>query len=846
MMRRKNLERAVILGLLLSTSVYSSAFAAEPINETITDGSHNGTYNEDVIIDAGNNSAIEIDEDTISISTTTENLVENETGKIELNSNKYGIRLDGSSSVSLTAVGDNVIKVTANSTDDEIGDGINVTENAGGTITLNGANNTITVEGEHSDGIYTATGSSININLIATTGSNTITATNNGIDHRGNGTITLKAENGSNVIKTTNGDGIRVEGTGTVEFNAKNNEITAGDNGIQVAGGGTVNVTANAGANYVYGGQNAVYNNGSGTITISAIANKEGGISTLANIEDFDNVLSAGKNGVQSDGTGETNVIADNNNIIAGTQTGILSDGAGTINITAGNNNYIGQYTDDEGTHTSNIGIKVTEGTVNIAAENENRIYGLSNGIIVTSEDTNKTVNVIGDVNSITIENATNNAAGINFNNVSNGSVNVNNGLDSDGKVVYADRFNINVSSSQDAMGFKFDSASGNEVNVYANDISIKTDSGERGTAIWIQSTTEDNTINLNANDNVYLSSSAKDNASGAVVWFTGKENTIKINGGSNTITSVDSLKGIEGIHLAGSGNDISITANSGDNQIYSQSVAVTLSDSSGTFKLYTAGSNTITSTNNSGLSISNISEVNMTAKGNNTIDATNGIYFTGSKDIASSGAVKLTAANNIIIADSNGIYLNEGKTGTVTLTATSGNNEIIADKNHGISVNASNVTLTANNGKNVIKSLNPFNKWDSAIYAVNKGSTVSLTATQNEIYAGKYGINSGANKDGGIVNLTATTGDNLIETDNLGVRSVNSGEVTVSANNSNLITGSMGAIAAYNTGNVRVTATNGDNKFIATGVGEGWALDAESGSTITANAVGKGNKHCW
>ena len=269
MMRRKNLERAVILGLLLSTSVYSSAFAAEPINETITDGSHNGTYNEDVIIDAGNNSAIEIDEDTISISTTTENLVENETGKIELNSNKYGIRLDGSSSVSLTAVGDNVIKVTANSTDDEIGDGINVTENAGGTITLNGANNTITVEGEHSDGIYTATGSSININLIATTGSNTITATNNGIDHRGNGTITLKAENGSNVIKTTNGDGIRVEGTGTVEFNAKNNEITAGDNGIQVAGGGTVNVTANGGNNTI-----TAVNNGievaNGTLNITA------------------------------------------------------------------------------------------------------------------------------------------------------------------------------------------------------------------------------------------------------------------------------------------------------------------------------------------------------------------------------------------------------------------------------------------------------------------------------------------------------------------------------------------------------------------------------------------------
>ena len=269
MKRRKNLERAIVLSLLLSTSVYGSAFAVEPINETITDGSHNRTYNEDVIVDTGEDSAIEIDNDTVSISTTTENLVENETGKIELNSNKYGIRLDGSGSVSLTAVGDNVIKVTANSTNKEIGDGINVTENAGGTITLNGANNTITVEGEHSDGVYTAAGSNTNINLIATTGNNTIIATNNGIDHRGNNTITLEANDGSNIIKTTNGDGIRVDGTGTVEFNAQNNEITAGDNGIQVEGGGTVNLTA-TGNNTITANTNGIYASGeNSTVNLS-------------------------------------------------------------------------------------------------------------------------------------------------------------------------------------------------------------------------------------------------------------------------------------------------------------------------------------------------------------------------------------------------------------------------------------------------------------------------------------------------------------------------------------------------------------------------------------------------
>ena len=388
MKRRKNLERAVILGLLLSTSVYGSAFAVEPINETITDGSHNGTYNEDVIVDTGEDSAIEIDNDTISISTTTENLVENETGKIELNSNKYGIRLDGSGSVSLTAVGDNVIKVTANSTNKEIGDGINVTENAGGTITLNGANNTITVEGAHSDGIYTATGSNTNINLIATTGSNNITATNNGIDHRGNNTITLEANDGSNIIQATNGDGIRVEGTGTIEFNAQNNEITAGDNGIQVTGGGTVNVTANGGNNTI-----TAVNNGievaNGTLNITA--NEK-------------NDITAGVTGI--------NVVGNSNAYVDGKEITItvvknVQDTSPTTDMAAGIN--LGKK---EGSIAkfgnlilgSNNDIKNNKFVIDVTNNNDSK-YSSAVGINITQNSTLRTKNTIGDV-SITATNA--------------------------------------------------------------------------------------------------------------------------------------------------------------------------------------------------------------------------------------------------------------------------------------------------------------------------------------------------------------------------------------------------------------------------------------------------------
>lgn len=261
MARKKNLERAIILGLILSTGVYGSAWAEETITGPIVDDTYNNeVFNEDVIINGGNESAIEIDNDTVSITTQEPIEMENENGTIKLNSDKYGIRLEGNGLVTLNAVGDNVITVTVDNTSADIGDGINVTEDAAGTITLNGGNNTITVIGEHSDGIYTATGNNTIIEMNANSGDNTINADNNGIDHRGNKTITLKAES-SNIIKTTAGDGIRVEGTGTVEFIAQNNKITAGDNGIQVEGGGSVNITANGGSNRITANTNGIYAN---------------------------------------------------------------------------------------------------------------------------------------------------------------------------------------------------------------------------------------------------------------------------------------------------------------------------------------------------------------------------------------------------------------------------------------------------------------------------------------------------------------------------------------------------------------------------------------------------------
>lgn len=51
MKRKKNLERAIVLGLLLSTSVYGTAWAEEPITDQNHTNYVDGKYDNDVIIE---------------------------------------------------------------------------------------------------------------------------------------------------------------------------------------------------------------------------------------------------------------------------------------------------------------------------------------------------------------------------------------------------------------------------------------------------------------------------------------------------------------------------------------------------------------------------------------------------------------------------------------------------------------------------------------------------------------------------------------------------------------------------------------------------------------------------
>lgn len=664
-----------------------------------------------------------------------------------------------------------------------------------------------------------------------------ITITAIGTDHEGegNGNVIFGKQHG--VQSDAGGENVKLD----VIAQTGNNVISAEEkNAVFNEGVGSITIRSGH-KNIISGGQNAVQNSGSGTITIQAGANAISGISLLANYEDYDNFLTAGDNGVASDGTGITNVIADNNNYIYGVENGILSSDSGSINVTAGNDNTIGQI-DSE---ISKNGINITAGTVSLTANNTNNIFATNNGILASGDD-GKTVNIEGKNNSLTVgrENISYDAAGIYFSNSTNANVNVNNGIDEDSNPIYAEKFDINVESANDAMGIKFDGSSKNNVNVFADSISIDASSTSgRANAIWLQSTTSDNTIHLNASDSVYLHANTGKYASGAVIWFTGNNNKLSITGGNNTVTSEQSKLSMQGIYVGGSNNDINIKALSGDNSIYSQSNGLDWSDSNGSFDLISEhGSNFITSTNSNAVSIQNIDNLLMQAAGTNNLQAgSDGILFT---TVTSSGSVKLLAGNNIINAGGDGIYLTKGTKGTVELEATNGNNEITADKNNGIAVYSSSVTLKAENGKNIIRSNNPFLKWDSAIYAVNQGSQVILTAQQNEIFAGQYGIISGSNKDGGIVSLTATAGDNIISSNAVGIRSAYNGKVTLTSNQNNRITSTSPidyAVYAYNSANIELNSTNniveaGDNLEDSI-YGNSYAIAASANASISVVA---------
>ena len=361
MARKKNLERAIVLGLILSTGVYGTALAEDGI---FTNG-----FNK--VVENGN---LEINTENANIGIGFNGIVDVKNGNLIITST--------SNSIQSGYVQDATVTVLANEVVINAGDnGIFTTTEDGYKSTVFIGNEdrnitglTITAGGQGIDNkngnVYICADKNSTISISSTSESGDMenqaainNAVEDGIVTVNGGSINLEAVGGNGI---TNGEkmilgfipsGVDSETT----LNSNSVTINASVNGVY-NNKGSITLNTN-GTNMINADENAVYNHGSGAININATNTSD--ISTFANHEDYNNVLFGDVNGVQSDSKGTTNVIADNDNTIVGTTNGILSDGAGTITVTAGNDNIIGQYTyTDENNSdvivTSNTGINIT------------------------------------------------------------------------------------------------------------------------------------------------------------------------------------------------------------------------------------------------------------------------------------------------------------------------------------------------------------------------------------------------------------------------------------------------------------------------------------------------------
>lgn len=380
MARKKNLERAIVLGLILSTGVYGSAWAAESI-ESITDNNAEAyqsySKNNDIIITDGAEGNIVLKHDEHNISIEANEKSDASLSNITLMGKGTGVWLTeevaAGTKVSLDASGDiiidaqNGIQGNASARDEK-----NVS-----TITLNAQNNRITAT---ETAVYGLGKVDIELtadkdNVIVTTGKDYAVKT----DANSAGILNITAQDGNNIIMAEKGTAIRANGNKviTIKANNKDNEDDE-DNGN----------------NIIIGKVNGIQHNEEGDV---------GEGETLVKDANTKYVIIEGKN-----------------NVVYGGENGILSDGTGIVYITATENNTIGQYTykdenNDDVTVTSNTGIKVTEGTIDIDANTgNNAIYAKKTGIDISKGKVD--LDADGD-NIVSVNSTTLNSRGISVTN---------------------------------------------------------------------------------------------------------------------------------------------------------------------------------------------------------------------------------------------------------------------------------------------------------------------------------------------------------------------------------------------------------------------------------------------
>ena len=372
MARKKNLERAIVLGLILSTGVYGSAWA-EDLGE----------------VDATGSDKVYTTEDTYTITTT---------------GSKNGISVGSGYQVIIgSEQNNNVDTVTINAGGSALVSrqgGGTVTINANGKIIING-NSTfagalsagcegtnyslnsaeISIDGKYGGAINIGSNSKISITATGTNDTKNDDIVNNIISTSASGTINLSAgelnitaEKGSNYIESTAGSGVAIStsnlGTANVIANNGQNIIKANSHGIRAQGS---NVTLTALSNEISANNIGVYayKNDGTYVEINATGSGENGYNKVYGM--FTGLYAGGANGTGRSEVNEIRLIADNgkNIIIQGdkdrawtntSDAGVYAAHNGKVTMTALANEITADTEGVEGYLDSDITITATNG----------------------------------------------------------------------------------------------------------------------------------------------------------------------------------------------------------------------------------------------------------------------------------------------------------------------------------------------------------------------------------------------------------------------------------------------------------------------------------------------------
>ena len=563
MKRRKNLEKAIILGLLLSTSVYGNAWAVNigPVDDnTVLEP----VYHEDVVIVGGTSNAIEIinaEMDAKEVNIITKDQLTSGDGSIKVSSGQMGIYLNGNGSIGLNSTGDNNITVYLKNLDEEkdVAYGIYADKNSNGSIKLSANNNTILVDfddaGEGAYGIFADQNTNVGIYLEANAGSNKINSTSNAIASYGNGDINLTANGGGNILNSETNTIFVWGGSGNVNITGEYNQITTNNTylyGIKSENNGNVNVTALKGNNKI----DAINVSAGGKVNIMAaegcneISGEEyvlGSNSGIIHVEaSHDNIIKGNGTNSQAlhtENEGRIELIAN-----AGENRITAYASAATINtyqniIKSYKNNYIAIDDCELGFGSA---INSTNGGIDIISINGNNIInGGMHGIVGNMNDTvNLTANGSNEINTF------NKTIGYGIGALNNSQITLesktqSNEINSAFYGVYAGTSIVELNAKQDnnvnggAYGIFSHTSSDVDLDAgYTNRVSGKT----YGVVTMSASTNlEADVSNIVSSDNVSVYG-----YTGADINLTAKENNIIYAGELNFIES-DNMKGIFG-----------------------------------------------------------------------------------------------------------------------------------------------------------------------------------------------------------------------------------------------------------------------------------------------------------